>query len=589
MKSSISLKSMIKNVCGLLTFSLILFVLSSCTLPPSYSPENIDNILKKICKEEFNLDVGVWKKGETIWIYTPFKNLIDKEGDWDKNVAEDIRKISQALTRVLLNMDSPPRFYSFVISDIEASGLDIYRIGFIPDKIKFEMGLISYKEMLERELYIPVSNPNALGDTEGNHIQKYDIPIEEFIAVLVRQRMESYFKSSDEISNNYLINSFYSDYSSGILYVTFDIALKKDKKNVISILEEIEKIVKELITTYSSFQDINKVLIKDIFNEKSQEIVFNAYKDKSNLTKYSEDKINNNINKNYTSDYHISIGNQHFKVKNYQEAILSYKKGIEINSFNSKGYLGLGNCFYLLNKPDEALINFKKCLEITPDNYEANFRIGYIYLSLEKYNDALRVFNIASKLNPVSFEVYQNKASIYFKLGEYEKSIEHYKKSIDVNPNLPDTYYNLGIIYYDLKNYEESNVNYKKAIDLNPNYFEAYYNLGINYIFHEDYENALKVYLKALDIKPDSIITLEKLGWIYWTLNQYEDVINYFKKILDIESDNSRAFINLGLAYSKLNNIDKARENLLKAKEIFINRNMTDEIKKLDEYLIQLH
>ena len=95
--------------------------------------------------------------------------------------------------------------------------------------------------------------------------------------------------------------------------------------------------------------------------------------------------------------------------------------------------------------------------------------------------------------------------------------------------------------------------------------------------------------MKALDIKPDSIITLEKLGWIYWTLNQYEDVINYFKKILDIESDNSGAFINLGLAYSKLNNIDKARENLLKAKEIFINRNMTDEIKKLDEYLIQLH
>ena len=56
---------------------------------------------------------------------------------------------------------------------------------------------------------------------------------------------------------------------------------------------------------------------------------------------------------------------------------------------------------------------------------------------------------------------------------------------------------------------------------------------------------------------------------------------------MKIDSENSDAFVSLGLAYTKLNKLDKAKENFLKAKEIFINKNMKDELKKLDEYLMQ--
>lgn len=579
---------MIKNVYGLLIYSLILFSFFSCTLPPSYSPENIDNILKKICKDEFNLDVRVWKKGETIWVYAPFKRLMDIDGNWDKKVSDDIRKISQALTRVILNMDRPLRFYSFVISDIEDAGVDIYRIGFIPDRIKFEMGLISFKEIQQRELYITINNPKALGDINGGHIQKYDIPIGEFIAALVRQRMDRYFTSSEEFLNNYLINSFYSEYAEGILDVTFDIEIKKDKKKNDFVLRKIESIVKELIETYSSFQNINKVIINDILNEKNQEIIFKPYRDKTDSIKYSEDKIENNISKKYKSAYYITLGNTYFKGKNFNDAILAYNKSVNINPYNSVGFAGLGNCFYFLNKHNEALINFRKALEIIPDNFEVNYRTGYIYMLLEKYNDALNFFNMAAKLSPNNFDVYRHMASIHLKFKEYEKSIANYKKAIDLNPNLPNVYYDLGIIYYDLKRYPESNANYKKAIDLNPNFFEAYYNLGINYILHEEYDEALKVYLKAVDIKPGSIITLERLGLIYVSLNRYENAISCFMKILDIEADNANAFLNIGLVYLRLKDYDKGKDNFLKAKEIFTNKKMYNEIKKMDMYLRQI-
>ncbi|MCK4519801.1 MAG: hypothetical protein KAT96_01365 [Candidatus Omnitrophica bacterium] len=164
--------------------SLLLFFLASCTIPPTYTRKNIKEAIQDVCWNEFNIKARAALTGDTIWIYAPFKKLVTEDGQWEEKSLKDIRQIFHSLSRILLSMDNPPKFYCLLAADIERVGIDTYTIGFIPDLIKFDMGFISMKERDERIAFFSFPNPKALGDTEGNHMQEYDISPDEFAGYL---------------------------------------------------------------------------------------------------------------------------------------------------------------------------------------------------------------------------------------------------------------------------------------------------------------------------------------------------------------------------------------------------------------------
>lgn len=167
--------------------SLLLFFLLSCTIPPTYTRDNIEKAIQDVCRDEFSIKARAALAGDTIWVYAPFKKLVTEDGQWEEKSLKDIRQIFHFLSRILLSMDVPPKFYCLLAADIEKVGIDTYTIGFIPDLIKFDMGFISLKERDERVAFFSLFNPRALGDTEGEHMQEYDIPPDEFAGYLANQ------------------------------------------------------------------------------------------------------------------------------------------------------------------------------------------------------------------------------------------------------------------------------------------------------------------------------------------------------------------------------------------------------------------
>ena len=152
----------------------------SCSTPATYSRKNIEKAIKIICRDEFGIEVKVSPAGETVWIYAPFKKLITEDGQWNQEALEDRRKIFLVLGRVFLSMDNPPKFYCLLASGIEGIGFDSYTIGLISDLIKFNTGFISLGDWDKRIAFFSFPNPQALGDTEGKHMQAYDIQPAEF-------------------------------------------------------------------------------------------------------------------------------------------------------------------------------------------------------------------------------------------------------------------------------------------------------------------------------------------------------------------------------------------------------------------------
>ena len=94
---------------------------------------------------------------------------------------------------------------------------------------------------------------------------------------------------------------------------------------------------------------------------------------------------------------------------------------------------------------------------------------------------------------------------------------------------------------------------YREAINIDPNFAEAHYNLGLLLINSKRFEEAEKEFLEVVRIRPDA-----------------------------------RAYGNLGILYFETGKKEKAKEALLKAKELFEKQKNFKESKICEEYLARL-
>lgn len=254
---------MARNAQKALLINFILIFFLSCTIPPTYSRKNIDEAITTICKDEFGIEVKVKSSGDTLWVYAPFSGLIH-EDEWDKAVQESLRKISIALLRLFLSMKNPPRFFCILTSDIEEPGMDVYFIGYTPDMIKFNMGFISQSEYMKRKIILGFSNPEAVGDTRGLHLQEYDISMGEFIAGLAKQAIEKKLTSAP-LNSDFKLTSITTDYLVNTLKVGLDLRPLSLQKSSVNPYDEIKSIVQEILSIYNSLDDITEIEVNNRF------------------------------------------------------------------------------------------------------------------------------------------------------------------------------------------------------------------------------------------------------------------------------------------------------------------------------------
>jgi len=257
------LKSMTKNELSALLISFILIFLSSCTVPSTYSRKNIQDEIKNICKDEFDIEVTVRFSGETLWIYAPFETLIAEDGQWNRKAQSSRVKIFFTLGRVFLSMDNPPKLYCLLVSSIKGTGLDTYTIGYIPDMIKFDLGFISPEERDKRVVFISFPNPSAIDDDKGAHIQEYDISIGEFIAYLVRQSLEKKF-NSPPLNKNFQLKKVFTHYWANNLKVNFDIRTTTPQEGLTNPFDEARRTAKEILDIYNSSGDIAEIEVNNL-------------------------------------------------------------------------------------------------------------------------------------------------------------------------------------------------------------------------------------------------------------------------------------------------------------------------------------
>jgi tetratricopeptide (TPR) repeat protein len=182
-----------------------------------------------------------------------------------------------------------------------------------------------------------------------------------------------------------------------------------------------------------------------------------------------------------------------------------------------------------------------------PNDYEAHFQLGILLHDLKKYEEGEKEFRESTRINP-------NVAQIHHNLERYNEAEKGYREAIGINPNFSEAHLGLGLLLVQLKRYKEAEEEFREAIRINPNLAEAHLGLG----------------------------TLLK------QLKRYDEAEKEYGETLRINPNLASARLNLGILYAKKGEGNKARREILKAKELFEKQGKTDSVRLCDEILQNL-
>jgi len=152
---------------------------------------------------------------------------------------------------------------------------------------------------------------------------------------------------------------------------------------------------------------------------------------------------------------------------------------------------------------DAAIQSFEKAINIKSDFSDALNNLGISLQEKGRLKEAIVAFKKALSINPSYADAYYNMGIALQKDGELIEVIEAFNQAIQVKPNFPEAHNNLGIALQEQGKLEEATRAFNTAVSINNEYSEAYYNLGDAFKEQGIIEQAIQAYNQALTIKPN--------------------------------------------------------------------------------------
>lgn len=328
---------------------------------------------------------------------------------------------------------------------------------------------------------------------------------------------------------------------------------------------------KTLLLNNPGNSDIKNDLL-EVINE-SSEVVALSYLDELTRT------FPNDIDFLYNYAYTLH------KAKRYDEALMYYKKVINLDNQYADAYLNLAsiykqkndntNAIDILNTAKQYISNNEKINQLISDyNEEKKFSLMDKAANLynnKDYNDAIITYK--SVENPTE-EVYLGIGACYQAMERYDDAISNYKKALSFDNSNPNAYYFLGLAYLYKKDFANAENMLKKAKELdsvNPDIDDALkslkfekseqqMNIGIKLFESNKNDDAIINFTKAINICPENGYAYYYRGLAYDSKGQNSSAISDYKKAVEHNPELHMAYYSMGLSYDAMNNKSEAKK-----------------------------
>ncbi|MDB9446272.1 serine/threonine-protein kinase, partial [Anabaena sp. CS-542/02] len=210
---------------------------------------------------------------------------------------------------------------------------------------------------------------------------------------------------------------------------------------------------------------------------------------------------------------------------------------------------------------------------------------GNVYYNQQKWDLALAEYNKAIAINPNDAQAYYNRGNVYYNQQKWDLALADYTQAIRLNPNYAEAYYNRGVVYRKQQKWDLALADHNQAIKLNPNYAQAYLNRGNVYDNQQKWDLALADYTQAIKLNPNDALAYTARGLVYRNQQKWDLALADYNKAIGINLNDAQAYKDRGAVYLQLGDINKAREDLQRAAQLFLTQGNTAAYQKTIEVI----
>ena len=219
-------------------------------------------------------------------------------------------------------------------------------------------------------------------------------------------------------------------------------------------------------------------------------------------------------------------GNIQSKLKNYQEAIVSFESALSLNPKLSEAYNNLANAYKSINNINEAIKNYQKSIEKDKKNLTAYFNLAVLLKENKQYWECKKIYEKILLVDTNNLTAKHDLGAIESILGNFNSARNYF---IDVINNSKTNYKSFknyieitnidkkDHIFKKLKNIQVENVPTESQIDIYYSLSKGYFDIGEKTEGFTNLEKAKKIKKKLSKFS----IKREK--------KQFENLKNYFK------------------------------------------------------------
>lgn len=231
------------------------------------------------------------------------------------------------------------------------------------------------------------------------------------------------------------------------------------------------------------------------------------------LSNYAQENITSELEKVYGEEkYDLIISEHSDKVNDYPAkavyyvAMAYYMKendnkvlelmdlSIQKDKTDPDAYFIKGMTFNYMGQFDKAVESFNKAIELDSTNSNYFSGLGDSYVSQEKYKDALTAYTTATEKNEPIDRPFTMIPQIYAELNQPEKALEAFYISKQTISKESDSYinalYNIGLYEFLNKEFKKSEIAFKELIELVPNDYHSISKLVQVYYGQKEYGKA---------------------------------------------------------------------------------------------------
>ena len=228
----------------------------------------------------------------------------------------------------------------------------------------------------------------------------------------------------------------------------------------------------------------------------------------------------------------------------------------------------------------------KKAYKVKGENYY--IELATKLFQLEQYAKSIEACNRAIDKNKTTAKTFYMRARNKYMLGDYNEAIMDCTEAIKLDPKYGNAYNGRGVAKKALGDNKGAIEDYNKAIKLDPKYVSAYNGRGNAKKALGDNKGAIEDYNKAIKLDPRYALAYNGRGNARKGLGDNEGAVEDYTEAIKLDPKFVYAYNNLGQIYIKMKEFQKAREELLKAKELAEEQNNTGQLNRCERLLEEL-